>query len=309
VKKQLALFGATTLGLSSVALAAPTVAFAADGLPCLDATGHTLPSGGDNTYLACVPQYGLGKVEFQIDSDIPFPASFDLSDRATTTTTSTTLPAGQTYFDASSFPEGFTWLQNVDSAATSEVYQGAMIFKISSVTPISIEAPEACAPDGETYEQAWRVTYLPTTVHTTTTIDGVVWEYDITMTPSPLSLYLNFIDGGSDFAADEAQCATDGTSTEFWDGVGGDDLAQILGARASMNGIPDGPVIETIKPFFNETNGNFGVLGTFSRIAPAAGPSLPTMGIDAAVPAGIAGGLGVLGLALVLVRRRWQTRG
>jgi LPXTG-motif cell wall-anchored protein len=326
MKKTLAAVGASILGLASAGIAAAP-AQAADLEPCTSATQHDIT--GNTTaspwYSDCVPQFGLGKVEFSIDSDIDFPETFaDLTDPTVDVQTNVDSEAATAYSDGNVITNGFADLQRTDGgSAHSQTYSGQIAFAVAGVGPApEAEWPEDCFPDdATTYGAMWKVTYVPTTVTFTQTVDGEEWVYSITSAPPPL--YLGLPAEGSN---SEATCASSGDYLLQGDGnTVRDDEVYLLHAAYIT-----GSSILSPFPVPNESieQASVGQLGAFRRVlpvppttpptpvpvvpvaiapapAPAPEPVLAATGLDAMVPfLGAASAVGLGALGLVLVRRR-----
>lgn len=341
VKKALAAFGATILGLGTAATGAALPAAAAPAPlppatePCIDLNDQVASTGNfaSNWFQDCVPQYGVGKAEFTIvpDEDNPteeFPEGFQ---------------------DLISGAEGVTVTSTLDVEALTEYVQGVEIGTdvVSPVVPLAVDGdsstsrsyvaavfapiatigtanPEDDVPAdviaacgfGENFF-GWVATYKPFNTTFSQTIDGDVWAYTITGAPRPSYFMM------SDDA--ETLCITDGTytlSTEdtgelegFFSTLFGVVMVyppNDLGSTPTSGQIPDFSSLSqsfASLEFAAEPWSPFQTLGTFSRdgIAPpppAPGPALAPTGADAAdlvVPAAIAGGVLLVGGALVVI--------
>jgi LPXTG-motif cell wall-anchored protein len=277
--------------------------------PCDDVYDHE-PGGttvSDNWYMECVPQYGLGKVEFTVDSEVDFPAGFaSLDDPSVASVSANTGPEASEYMD-STFPvAGFTYLEETDAQPKQRSYEGLMMFAISGVSAMDVSALPAACGEGP-YAYAFRVDYLPATITFTQTIDGVVWTVVVTYTPSPLYLGLNFTgDDPVGFDGDAVQCASSDTGTVIGDPDDFISQVNVLGAHASYLELSD--LIGSLSPFpavdpENEPNG---VLGSFAATTPA--PELAATGAESG-GLGLAGGLSILAGSMLLLVWRRRRRG
>jgi LPXTG-motif cell wall-anchored protein len=304
VKTSAALATTSIVGLGLATLGAMPAQAADVTTPCENVYDHN-PGGttvSDNWYMECVPQYGLGKVEFTVDSEVDFPAGFaSLDDPSVTSVSANTGPAASEYMD-STFPvAGFTYLGETDAQAQQLTYQGLMMFAISGVSAMDVSAlPDGCGAGP--YAYAFRVDYLPATVTFTQTIDGKVWTVVVTYTPSPLYLGLNFTDDDPiDFDDGAVQCASSDTGTLVGQP---DDFSQtvVLGPHASH--FPSSDVIGSLSPFPNADPDDdpIGVLGSFAATTPK--PELAATGVETG-GLGLVGGLSILvGSMLALFWRR-----
>lgn len=326
VKKTLAAVGASILGLGSVGVAAAP-AQAADLEPCTSASQHDVT--GNTTaspwYSDCVPQFGLGKVEFSIDSDVDFPDGFaDLTDPSVEVESALDSEAATEYSDGNVVTNGFAALERTQGGtARSQTYSGQIAFAVAGVGPApESEWPAGCFPDDTTtYGAMWKVSYVPTTVTFSQVVDGEEWVYSITSAPPPLYLGLPVTEGSSD-----ATCASSGDY--LLQGPGNtiaDQEVYLLHAAYIA-----GSSILSPFPVFDENveEASVGQLGAFRRVLPtppvtppapapvipttaapaaqAADPALAATGLDAMGPflgAASAVGLGALGLAFVRRRR------
>lgn len=291
------------LGLATIGAGPAVAADVTD--PCDTAYDH-LPGGStvaDNWYMPCVPQFGLGKVEFNVDSDVDFPTGFaSLDDPSVTSASANTGPNATTYMGSTSTIAGFTALTETDAQPRQRSYEGLMMFAISSVSKIEVsDLPAACGSGP--YQTAFQVNYLPATVTFTQTVDGVEWTVVVTYTPSPLFLGLNFDDGDPiNFDGDQVQCASSTTGTTV--ALPDDSFAHllVLGVHASFIELSNS-IVGTISPFPTSDldNGNpVGLLGSFA----AKTPQLAETGVESS-GLGLAGTLAVfIGAMLLFFRRK-----
>jgi LPXTG-motif cell wall-anchored protein len=239
VKKTLAAASALTLGAAGAVAGIALPAHADVTTPCGDVLDHVPSSDGSyetNWYMDCVPQYGLGKVQFEIESATGFPAGFDLSDTTITSATSDqTGGVGGYFIDPPQLP-GLSVLNLDNAEATTQLYDGRVYFKQTGVQSLPLTSfPEACDPGFDTYLQAYAISYAANTIHFSTTVGGVTKKYDVTTPPVTLQLFLN-LDGSGQFNPDEPQCATNGTDTLFAEGDGSPLFDQIVTTHGSNNG-------------------------------------------------------------------------
>ena len=303
MKKTIAAGGASLLGISAVALVS-TPAQAADVVDlCLTSADHIAGVGGDNWYMDCVPQYGLGRVGFDILSETGFPAGFAKLDdsSAVSSSSANTGPAASAYFGVVPPPAGFTELTYIDSFTTDrQYYNGRVIVPVASVNAIApTELPDAC--DGGTYSNSYIVTYTPATVVFTQVVDGVEWRYDVVVAPDPLYLGLSLVGGVFDPLG--SMCAVGGG--EFGSGFPlfgvneafpSDEWDLVIGLATT--GDDDGA---TVTPYFGTGKGLPQLADTSRYVAPR---QLPVMGLDPVVPVGIAGLFLALGVAGGYLKRR-----
>ncbi len=302
VKTSTAIASASVAGIGLAALAAAPAQAADVTTDCASVTDHNVSATAlaDNWYMDCVPQYGLGKVEFTVDSSIDFPPGFaPLSDPSVGSSSANTGPAATTYFGSTSTIAGFTALEQTSASPRERTYEGRMMFAISGVSTIDVSAlPAACGAGP--YSYAYRVDYLPATVTFTQTIGGVVWTTVVQYTPSPLYLGLNFIDPPNlNLDPTAALCAssTTGTTTDWF-------IVATVHATAfdDVDGWQG-----SITPFPMADSDPVGQLGTFSATVPK--PALADTGTDPA-GLGLAGGLSILtGFLLTVLWRRRRNRG
>jgi hypothetical protein len=217
VVRSAAALGASVLGIVGAAAGAvPAQAATPTALPdCTDYLQHTVSASavpGSNWYMDCVPQYGAGKAEFTVISDVDFPADFlDLHDPEVTVTSTTAAPAVAGYFGVSTTIGGFSRLYKSGGVdPRMQQYTGTAYLPISSVAAIDpTTLPAACVG---TYNAAYQITYAPATTTFTQSVDGEEWKYEITAAPEPLSLGMNLANtGGIDSA--QALCASSAGAT------------------------------------------------------------------------------------------------
>jgi hypothetical protein len=314
----LGLSGASA-GMALVAVSAAPAAQAADpgpGVDCVDSTGHVFSTGTvyEDSLYDCVPLYGVGKVEFDVNSTDVLPADYNLTDDATTDSVAANTGAALTYFGGTGEPAGFLNLTRDTTAPNTHGYNGEMFFAVDSVenldSGVPVVPPVSCTPGAETYSLAYRITYLPASVDFTSTVDDVEYEVTVTSAPAPLELYLNATAGVLDVGA--PQCATNGASTlvaqtdadgEF------DVVTQTHGTRLSP--FPLAFVIGPIPPIILEEVGvpTPADLGDFdtaeTELEPAAGPELAETGSKPSLGSlGLAGALIAAGAGAVV----WSNR-
>ncbi len=288
MKKPLAAISASALGVLAAGVSAAAPAAALPVVPqCATIEGQISPTFDptDEWFADCVPQYGFGKVEFNIESDVPFPDAFvELGDSSVTTSTNLN-PAFTTYMDEGPQTSSVVDLALDSETSTSQTYRAIIAAPITSTGPATEgNTPEAvaiaCGFGEATYTHGYRITFGATFTTFTQTIDGVPWVYTIGGTPVPTFLF--FDSEGSGF------CYVD---------ENGENRLE-LGAEE--------PVFLLIPPFgFPESEeGPFYDLGSFSR-TPV--PALAATGADATLALTIAGGLlgvGVLTFGLGAALRR-----
>jgi hypothetical protein len=182
---------------------------------CTDYSQHTVSSSavpGSNWYMDCVPQYGAGKAEFTVTSDVDFPADFlELHDPKVTVTSTTDDAAVADYFSVSSTAGGFSGLGKsggVDPRA--QKYTGTAYLPIRSVAAIDPSTlPVGCVG---TYNAAYQVIYAPATTTFTQSVGGEEWKYEVTVAPEPLYLGMNLANAGGIDSA-QALCASSAGAT------------------------------------------------------------------------------------------------
>lgn len=311
MKSSVAIASTSIVGLGLATLAAIPAQAADITEPCDSVLDHELSDTAfsDSWYMDCVPQYGLGKVEFTIDSTVDFPPEFaPLTDASVTSTSANTGPAATTYFESTSPIAGFTQLVETVTDSQERTYQGIMMFAVSGVSAIDVSAlPAGCAPGP--YEYAYRVDYLPATVTFTQTIDGVVWTTVVTYTPSPLYLGFNVTDDDpATFDEDAVQCASSTTGTTLANPDDFVSMLMVLGVHATALEGPDNEWAGSLSPFPNadEEVGPVGPLGSFAVTTPA--PELAATGVES-TGLGLAGGLSILAGSMLAFLWRRRRRG
>lgn len=306
MKKSLALASASAVGLGMVACGAAGTAQAAPVTePCTDATAHEYSTVelGDNWFMDCVPQFGMGKAEFTISSADPLPPAFlPLDDPGVTSVFSGNGAAAAAYFGDPPAPFGFVDLTNSGDPLD---YTGSPIFPITAVGAIDpATLPASCEGGTHSYGNAYSVTYAPVTITFTQIIDGIEWSVDVTYTPQAIALGLNFtvpFDGTLDF--DQAQCISNASGTDTFFVFESDPLAESMIAEwallSSQSTLPPQPLaIDTM---------NFGNFELQQNAIP--GPGLADTGAEISPIALGAGGIALLGGAvLVMVSRASKRR-
>lgn len=273
MKKTLAAASAISLGTVGAVAGIAAPANAVVTTPCVDVEDHVPSASGaydTNWYMDCVPQYGMGKVEFEITSDTPLPAGFDLSNPDVTSAVSEQTAAADAYFLETPEISGFTGLSLDDGSdtATSQSYIGGGYFRMSAVAGIlATSYPDECDPGPNTYSQAYAITYAPNVIHFTSTAGGEIRTFDVTTPELTLQLFMN-LDGAGQFDENLPQCATNGTDTLFAEGDGNPLYQQIVTEHASHDGLGDG----SLSPF------------PLAFVLPITDPEDPTSGISFPLP-------------------------
>ena len=321
MKKTSAVIAVTTLGVVSAAagVAAPAVADPVT-TPCADITAHVLADPlPDNWYMPCVPQYGLGKAEFTIESTTDFPDEFLSLVDASVTTTSTVDEAV-----IGAYVQGGGPVPMVDpgpllsETPTTQTYSARIVAPVTGVdvvAPVDLPAEivAQCDPTGWT-TPIYRATYGSLSTTFAQTIDGVPWNFTVTGNPPPTYFFLQFdptavadpIYGAfPGVAADSPFCVTDGVHTlaGIADDSGGIPIREIMSLHSGL--VPPFAMLlpsEIINPTGEDVP--LQDLGTFA-LAPAA-PQLAATGTAAAPYLGTAGALGGVGVLLAFLgyRRR-----
>jgi LPXTG-motif cell wall-anchored protein len=273
-------------------------AVAADALPCTTFLESAVGEGQDNWYANCVPQFGLGKVEFTISSDIDFPADFkDLNDPAVEISTTANLDALNSYFETSPGEEmtsPFLSFVRTDDGTNPKVQKYSAgdfgdgqvaAFKIASVAKVaSSELPSSCLEFGSPYPDVYSVTFEPLDVTFTQTINGEDWTYHIVMAPQtgyiggtvePASF-----DGGAPLCVANGAYFAGGATQSDWG------WEYSLFAAASVGPYPSSDSAVLVADF------------------PRSVAELPRTGTSTVTGIGFAGMLVLLGVALTVLRRR-----
>ncbi len=255
MKKSMAIAGAGTLGLVAAGAGAATPAVAADvTTPCATFGDHVFAAPGetpDNWFAECVPQYGIGKAEFTISSDIDFPGGFaPLDDPSVTITTEYGDEAAAyfgndddtaPFFDLSFNPDGSTPASQRYDANIAAPVTGVASAGGWSDLPEEIQlACEGSVP----FAQAHVATFGSAGATFSQVVDGEEWVYDVRVTPDPVYFLLTLdAENGGTYAD---ICITDGERTFVGQGEGGE-----FEAREVPPFVPDpsGPWAEYIGDF------------------------------------------------------------
>jgi LPXTG-motif cell wall-anchored protein len=299
MRKPVAAGSAVALGI--IGAASPLVALpavASEALPCTTFIEPSVGLGQDNWYQSCVPQFGMGKVEFTISSDIDFPADFkDLNDPAVEISTTANLDALNSYFGSSPGDEmtspftGFVRTDDGTNPKLQKYFAGSFTdgqvaaFKIASVARVaSSELPSSCLDFGSSYPDVYSVTFEPLDVTFTQTINGEDWTYHVVMTPQ--TGFVGGTVGPASFDGGEPLCLAQGTY--FSGGATASDAGweYSLFAAGSVNPYPSNESTVLVADY------------------PRSVAELPRTGTSATVGIGFAGMLVLLGVALSVIRRR-----
>jgi LPXTG-motif cell wall-anchored protein len=299
MKKTVAAGSAVAIGVMGAAMPLAAVPAQAASAPTCDTLSDISWSDSmDNWFQSCVPQYGLGKIEFTISSDTDFPADFkDLTDPSVTVTTTADIADMNAYFDES-LTSPFSALSRSDDGTdpklqryqASQVAPGSLgdsqgaVFRVSSVAAISpASLPFDCGPFS--YGQAYSVTFEPLDVTFTQTVNGVPWVYHIVISPETLFIGGTVQPGGWDGGM--PLCTVQG---EFVNG--GLTASEEGWTRASFD------TAFLLNPYSSLTGDYF--VGDYPR----APETLPATGVELVAPMAVAGGLFLAGLSIVAIRRR-----
>jgi LPXTG-motif cell wall-anchored protein len=254
----------------------------------------------DNWYQACVPQFGLGKVEFTISSETDFPADFkDLTDPSVNVTTTTDLDLLNSYLVSSDFDSPFLGLSRTDDGSNPKLqrYQAASLmtsswaaFKIAAVSELSpAVAPAACdafLDVGDSYPRVFSVTFEPLDVTFSQAVNGQEWIYRVVMAPGAQYVAGTLPPGAEAWDWDEPLCISQGNYL-----AGGSSSAVDSYDYAYF-------MSQLVSPY--PSNDGFFV-ADYPRTA---SPELPATGLNTLVPLGVGAlTLAVGGLAIALRRR------
>ena len=259
--------------------------------------------------MPCVPQYGLGKIEFTISSDHDLPQGFALEDGLATAVTDdfniqdVVDYAGVGAADTLSLQSfsAFQSMYRVDDGSdpTSATYQALLILPLESVEVVDVaDLPAECTG---TYTHAYRVAAQSRTTTFTGQTGLTAWSVPITVTPTPIQFAVNM--------------SADGTTTN------GDSCISILDQTQPISGVTD-PLIYKAGTMILLGLGVFAAAGLtgnldlpfdFSvRTTPVEtdvtvteSPALPNTGVDTnALVAGATGAVSLMVLGGYLVTRR-----
>ncbi|MBX3116671.1 MAG: hypothetical protein IT192_03490 [Microbacteriaceae bacterium] len=296
MKKSAALTGASVIGAGLAAISVTPAQAAPVSTPaCAGLSDQTVTVGNLDTewFMDCVPQYGVGKVEFELNPAEPLPSGFlPLDDPGVTSVFSGNGPAAAAYYGVSGVPNGF---RDLSEDGDELHYQGSAIVKVASVEAIDpLTLPAGCGTLSD-FAHAYRVDYTPTTVTFTQQVDGKEWKTVISVTPSPVYLGYNFTPtdpqnpdpatSDGTFDVDKPQCLVIGPSISA--GSDNQDPNWDRATNWALNlgsGAPSvWPYVPIDSPYF--ALGAFDLSGT---------PILAATGVDP-IPFVIAGGVLVVG--------------
>ncbi len=198
MRKRVAVAGASVLGVGLAAISTvPAQAAPVNTPACSDVTQHTLTVGtlDSDWFMDCVPQYGAGKVNFEITSTETVPASFKaLDDPSVSSVFSGGGPTAAAYFGVTGEPNGFESLDTDVFIPTPDIfhYRGNAIFKVASVEAIDPSTLPAGCDATTGYAHAYRVDYDPSTVTFSQIIDGKEWKVIVALSLPSAYLGYNF---------------------------------------------------------------------------------------------------------------------
>jgi len=293
MKKTVAAGSAVAMGVIGAAMPLMAVpAQAASAQPCDVYSDMAWSDSVDNWFQSCIPQYGLGKVEFTISSDTDFPADFkDLTDPSVTVTSTADVADINAYY-GETVTSPLLVLSRIDDGTDPKLQRYTAlngVFRVSSATAVSrLNLPEACGPF--VYGDAFAVTFEPLDVTFTQTVNGAPWVYRIVMSPETLYIGGTMEPGGWNGGA--PLCMAQGT---FMTG----------GVTASDEGwtAASSDSTQTLTMYPSLTGDYF--VGNYPRAVPTPdSPALPATGLELVAPMGVAGGLLLAGLSVLAIRRR-----
>lgn len=279
--------------------------------PCVEVDDHVISAEADpgSWYMDCVPQYGLGKGQFEIVPSLSepteeFPDDFADLDDQPPVTTSTTLDAAAlgTYFgDIEPLTSPIIPFTKFDATPSSQSWAALILAPITGVGEFDeLTAPpgviEQCDTDTVEYGGGWYATYGATDTTFSQTVDGQSWDFQVSGTPLPTYFFGSFAAGEVDET--EPWCVTDGVG--FVDESNVDFIfanEPTLLFEFVYHGIPD---VE------EEVLGDFGTFQRYVATPPA--PALAATGSDPALPLIIGGFAALAGTALVLIAGRRRIR-
>jgi hypothetical protein len=317
LRKTTALLSATTLGVAAAAAGAvaPASADIITDPRCETFADHLDSTSLDpdaDWYMECVPQYGLGKVEFTLDApDSGFPEDFDIT---TADHTSSPDASGLAPYYEDLGPSGVdAWIvpaEVEDDSTPTSLHVGAALFApVTSVGRLD-EMPEAVAAACEIDDETPALTFVSNYAPVTTTFsfvgdDGVTYSAPVTATPDPT--YYVFI--GEESEGDPQICITDSTQT-----YRGDGSVSFEEAVIGLFTVPPFVWFADLDLQDPDLFYDLPSLGSFAFAAPAPDPEpepeLAATGAEGTAPLGIAAGaLALLGTALtVFAARRRRIR-
>lgn len=315
MKKTLAAGSAVALGFVGAAVPFASLPAHAAVAPMCDTNGSMIsnPADMDNWYQSCVPQFGSGKTEFTISSDVDFPADFkDLSDPSVTVETTTDLNNLYLYFG------GVTWftseptspfynLMRIDDGSDPKVqrysadsypdspnvtaYSYFTVDTASKVT--SAELPTECLDYGTSsdYGDIYKATFKPIDVTFSQTVNGENWSFHVVITPQPMYIAgtLEFNGSADQWSNSTPMCVVQGTFVSGGPANGNTGYSSAQAAASMLN------------PYSSNTwDGDSYYVGDYPRSVTA----LPATGLELVAPMGVAGGLLLAGLSVLAIRRR-----
>ena len=260
-------------------------------------------------YMGCIPQYGLGKAEFTVSSDVDFPADFvPFGDSAVTQTSSVDSSAVDAYFgtDVSST---LNVIQRIDDGSNPKLQRyrfGAVsqdgltlplaTLPISQVGPItSAELPAECLTSTNSYQQIFAVDYTPFTLSFAETAGDYNWTTTVDVAPPRLYVAFTVLPGNENLENGTAFCV--GNENQM--------VYQVLSSDQPI--MTELSSVVMLNPYSAAVGQNF--IGDFPMTHELANTGQDQQRIG--LIAGIAGALIVVGIAIGVVlglRRRKDSR-
>ncbi len=248
-----ALASVAVSGVASLVMATPahatTVTQPVTDPACATVADQSVLSGGAPLWVGhCIPQYGLGKAEFQIASDADLPPGFDLATATLSYDSGIDVSAAEHYFGIAagdSFPLGPAPFKSIAFASPylvpdstqprSQKYYATYPVAVAALDELTLEGTESFIPTDTAFLQSCgdnlvttpvlRVTYTPVTMTFTEVVDSQTWSVALSVTPTPLYLSI----GGS-----STSCVWSGSA---WQDFAGDAGAPLGSTERATLGI------------------------------------------------------------------------
>lgn len=317
MKKSVAIGAAVATALGTT-LASATGAQAVAQTDCATLTDYqtsmipTFTSQYDNWITSCLPQFGIGKAEFTVSSDVDFPSDFKpLSDAAVTVSTNWATSQLNSYMGNEVTDRTRLSIARLDNGSNnrSQSYRigdGGNLtpFPIHSITRVStatVTAAAGCNNPSFPYTDAFIIDYDPLDITFTQEAGGEIWSTMVTINPDDVQVGFVIDDSGVKTGTDASLCVLRGN--------------MVYASHNSEDFFPTATdVLSNLNPYPTGVGTNS--VGDFAFVHEVAPPvedtALPNTGLDIANRwAWLTAGLAMMaagGVAAGVRRRRKHTK-
>ena len=253
MKKSIAI-GASVATAVGTTLASATGAQAVAQTDCANLaayqtqTGQAITTQYDNWVTSCLPQYGLGKAEFTVSSDVDFPADFKpLSDAGVSVSTNWATSQLDAYFEGSDTDRARLSMARLDDGSNhrSQAYRigdgGRLVpFPIHSITRVTttqVSAASGCDNPPVPYTDAFIIDYDPLDITFTQEAGGEIWSTMVTVNPESVQVGM-VVDGNGLYNGNDSSFCVLRGSTVYGSHVNSDFFETSVDVMANLTPFP-----------------------------------------------------------------------